>query len=130
MHKQRISILAAMAVGVISLFLPWGTMEDAEWGEIAGQVTNFFPQFGYLAPAFVVSSLLVLMGSRNESTEGNNKWIISGLCGTSFVWTLSAAIRAQQIWGDDDVSMSLGIGVWLAVLATAAGTALPHILKD
>lgn len=124
MHKQRLAILIASAIGVIITFLPW---LSASSYFIGGNVKiNGMRGTGILYFMLMIAILVIsIMGNRAEILPKNKKmWVIySGAAGILCLFIYFAYYVMNS--GPVDVSVSSG---WvLALLIAAAVTALPFV---
>jgi len=116
MNKQRIAVLVASSVGLLSFFLPWvsipiyGSMNGAD-----GERSWFI--FG----AFLIAIVLSLVGNRKKHFDNVTKYIIAALGVVAIVLSLlqigdiMSANTATSL-----IRAEIGIGLYLEVIAGAA----------
>ncbi len=122
MHKQRLAVIVAAAVGVIALFLPWMSVSMSFLGSIklSGTDAGGWIPFALCA----VAGVLAFLGDdRNTAIEATYVKIVAG-CGAGVVlfmlWKLFINITVSYA----------GFGAYLMFLAGVAILAVPFVIKD
>lgn len=122
MNKQRIAIIIACILGIISVFLPW--MEHP----FRGTVTGFHPRipFGKIALLlFIIPLVLTFLKDRSKALTGGLLYgaiaggVISAIMGIMAINTFSKEIMAH-----------IGMGLYLLVLAGFSIPAIGFLVKD
>src|SRR5688572_4929719 len=114
MHKQRIGVLVAAALGMIATFLPW--LHAPIVGTVAGTVGDGWVSFAL----FAIALILAILGNRSLSMSSGNRMgaVVLGLLAAVYgIWKymsfndLSSEIGSSP--GTDEIlsTMSVGIGV-------------------
>ncbi len=120
-NKQRLYILIAAAIGVISTFLPWakvsllGFSQSVSGLEAGGWITLLL---------YGGAGVLAVLGDRNELMTKKNRTIVLILSGLGALFSL---IKIIQISSEDLISLSFG--VLLALLAGLALVAIYFVVK-
>lgn len=121
MHKQRLAVIVAAAVGMVATFLPWakvsmfGISISVKGSEGDGWITFVL---------FAVAGVLAFLGDdRNQPIDAGK---VKGVAG------VGAAITLFMLW---ELIFSIkfsysSIGVYLALLAGLAVLAVPFVIKD
>lgn len=126
MHKQRLFIAIAGAVGVIAAFLPWISATMPFFGTvsvsgISGMVGDGWITLGLSGAA---AGLAIAKGDKTQELDAQMKKIIGGLgAGIAGYLLFFMFIRAQ---GGLSV---MGMGVWLTLLAGLVVMAIPFVIK-
>ena len=128
-HKQRLALIIAAAVGIISVFLPWATVNAGFLGRIS--VNAFEGWDGWAIILMLAGALsIAFVGDRNESIDFSvprSKWglVATGaLCAIIALINLIDVVSTPSIMG---VSASPGIGVFLAIIAGAGVAVIPFL---
>ena len=125
MHKQRLVILVLAAIGAISAFLPWATIEVSGWGVTIRDSVSGIQGDGLITLlAFIAAGVLAFLGEQKElvTTEDKFKW---GVVGTGALAALVAIIAMINV---SSVPLSsVGWGVFLSILAGGAIAAIPFL---
>lgn len=114
MHKQRIGIVVAAGIGMLSTFLPWATVPFL--GSINGTVGD-----GYITLViFLVALLMGLLGDKNTLLTGAKKivaMIAGALAGGIGIWKI---LDISSIGGGEagilGKSIGVGFGLYLIVI--------------
>jgi hypothetical protein len=127
MHKQRIIVLAAAALGLVACILPWLTVS---FFGMSVSVNAFDAWYGWLAFGGFISalSLSVIGDDRNAAIDANNKKFVAGAGATALAMTLFYVIIEKM--SDAGSLASIGIGAWLAIVAGIGVLAIPFVIKD
>lgn len=132
MHKQRLFILIASAIGIISIFLPWVSVSAHIFGYSYGQSANGFHGTGIVVfLGFLVTLAMPFIGNKTQLLE-NNTWLITLVAGAlAFLFTLIFIISKSGTmnssgWG----GIGYGFGVWLALIASIAVILSAWLLKS
>jgi len=128
MHKQRLGILIAAAAGMLGVFLPWVTVPFL--GSVSGinaGITGWL-----LLILFGAALAMALIGNKQSILTGASFWA------AIFLGALSSLIAILNILnyktevgkaGGLGSAVSLGIGIYVIVLAGIAVVVLGFILK-
>ena len=128
MSKQRMFVIAAAAVGIISLFLPFASVTML--GITSSFSTIGTGALGYLLMVmFAVSLLLALLGKPSTSLKMGSIIGIIICAAIALLFLLMNAASAGDA-GGDAVEVSLGIGFWLAMLVCVAMPVLAFVFKN
>lgn len=121
MHKQRLFIVVAAAVGILSAFLPWWKV--AFFG-ISGSITGIDNGDGWLSFALCATAggLAAAVGDRIKVLEGSMKKTIGGIGAGLSVFMLFELIRPAM-------GASSSYGMILSLLAGIAIMAIPFVIK-
>ena len=128
MHKHRLGILIASGVGMLGVFLPWVTVPflGAVSGISAGST-------GWVLLIFFGASLaMTLIGNKHSILEGAKFWvaiILSALCALIAILNIIDYKSEVSKTGGLGSMISLGIGIYVVVLAGIAVVLLGFILK-
>lgn len=131
MHKQRLGIIAAGAVGMLATFLPW--IQAPIIGSVLGSAHAGWFTFGF----FLVSSILGLLGDHDKSLGGKTFWgsVVLAGCATCFgIWKI---IDVNGLKGPSDDpfaaavanAIQVGIGLYLVVISGVAVVTLAFVLR-
>lgn len=123
MHKQRLAVIIAAGIGVISTFLPWVSVSMGFLGNYTVSGVSMWPGVLTLLMCAGAGVMAFLGDDRNGPIEANFVKFIAGAGGVSFLIILLNVINALGTGG-------LGFGIWLALLATLAIVAVPFVIKD
>lgn len=121
MHKQRLAVIVAAAIGVVAFFLPWVSFAFGSFGMSfnGSDAGGWIP----LVLAGAAGVFAFLGDDRNTPIEASYVKLVAGFGGgvTLFmIWKLFINIG---------MSMS-GIGVWLMLIAGVGILAVPFVIKD
>ena len=124
MHKQRLAVMIAAGVGVISTFLPWVTVSIFGFSTSVNGIGTWQGILVFLL--CVGAGILSFMGEdRNRPIEANFVKFVAIAGGVSFLLMLLIVISG----GGAGVG-SLGMGAYLALIASLAVLAVPFVIKD
>lgn len=123
MHKQRLAILIVAAIGVISAFLPWATID---LGLLGGRssVSGINGDGLITLLAFLAAGVVTFLGDQKETVNSDDKfkW---GTVGAGALATLIAFIAMINV---SSVPLSsVGFGVFLSILAGGIIAAIPFL---
>jgi hypothetical protein len=122
MSKQRKYILIAATAGIISVFLPWGTVSNV--GLV--QTTNGFYTYGIVAfLGFTMAAVIALLGNQTNTLD-KSMWIVSMLAGA--ISLLFIILFRGDLGGDllryansmgvsNLVEVKSSFGIWIASLS-------------
>jgi hypothetical protein len=131
MNKQRMFILIAAVVGIAATFLPW---IELPMGSVAGTKGD-----GWITLLlFTISAVLTVLGQRTSSLQGVKMYgaiapaLIAGLV------ALYKILNFNSSMPDSDnpfalairSSISVGIGLYLVLIAGLAIPAIGYFLRD
>ena len=122
MHKQRLVIIIAAAIGVISAFLPWASIDGGFLGRVSVNGIQGDGLITFLA--FIAAGVLAFLGDQKQpiTTDAKFKW---GIVGTGALAALIAVIAMINVSGVPFTSV--GFGVYLSILAGAVIVAIPFL---
>lgn len=120
MHKQRLFIVVAGAVGVLSAFLPWARVSMFGFSTSASGIDG---GDGWLSLALFGAAigLALTNGDKKLVLEGTMKKAVAGIGAGVTAFMLIELLRI----GFDFASF----GVYLSILAGAAVMAIPFVIK-
>ena len=126
MSKQRLILIGAALLGAISAFLPWATASALG---ITQSTSGTSANDGIITLiAFIAAGVLAVLGNREEAvTENKFKYgiVAAGAAGAAIaIINLIDINNTPSIMG---VGLSVGIGIYLTILAGAALIAVPFI---
>ena len=127
--KQKQILLLAAAVGIIGAFLPWASVSVMG----ISQSVNGLSGDGIITLVlFAVAGYLSFKGDKKEVLSGNSLYIIVGAFGIAGLIGLYDINQMGQVTGLAAIgaSASIGIGLYLTLLAGAAGAILPFVIKE
>jgi hypothetical protein len=120
MHKQRLFIVVAGAIGVLSAFLPWATVSFMGFSTSASGIDG---GDGWLSLALFGAAigLAVANGDKNLVLEGGMKKAVAGI---------GAGVTALMLFELLNIGLSwASYGVYFSILAGAAVMAIPFVIK-
>lgn len=133
MNKQRLGMLIAAAVGMLATFLPWINMPLM--GSIAGSSGDGWISFGL----FAIVLILALTGDKKTRLAGKKfiaSLVMGVLAGALGIWkivdfksSMSEAMGGDIFAEAMGASFSIGIGLYLMVLAAIAVLVIGFIIK-
>lgn len=124
MHKQRLGMLIAAAVGMLGTFLPWATIPF--FGSISGTQGDGW----FTLVAFLVALIMTLVGNKNEVLTGAKLYIgmafaaIGSIIGVYEIFNISGAVSGQA-----GKMVSIGFGLYVIIIAGLVYIGLGFILK-
>jgi hypothetical protein len=114
-HKQKLYSLVIAGIALISLLLPWQTVSFGGFGSASA---NGFHSWGLLAVIGVIAvAAISWMGNKAAPYDDNSKKIAMGGFGAIALGALISLVSMPQF-------VKGGIGLWLGLIAGAAGLAL------
>lgn len=131
MNKQRLFILAAAVLGIVSSFLPWITLPMGSISGIKGD--------GWLTLIlFLVPTIVSVLGNRNAKLSRTNLYIAMGPALLAGLMGLYKIIDFNSSLPDADnpfalgirSAMSIGVGLYLVVIAGLAVPAIGLFVKE
>lgn len=123
MHKQRLAVIIAAGAGVIATFLPWVSVSMGFLGNYTISGISIWPGILTLLLCGGAGVLAFLGDDRNRPIESSYVKFVAIAGAIPFLIILLNILRALGTGG-------LGIGIWLALLASAAIIAVPFVIKD
>ncbi|MEO7394368.1 MAG: hypothetical protein ABIU11_05450 [Chitinophagaceae bacterium] len=115
-HKQKLYSLIIGGVALISLLLPWMTFS---YGGFGGGSTNGFGSWGILALLGVGAvGVASFMGDKAKEYDATMKKVALGGFGAIGIAAILYFIRISSAGGG---LLKPGLGLWLSLLAGAAG---------
>ena len=127
---QKKYMLIAAVVGVISAFLPWASVKAGGFSISANGLDG---GDGYITIIlFAAAGYLTFRNEKSEELSGNNLYMVIGGFGLAGLLGLYDLIEADSAMpaGNAYASVSIGIGLYLTVLAGLAGAVIPFVLKN
>jgi hypothetical protein len=127
MNKQRIIVLVAAGVGLLSCFMTWATVGVSFFSmSVNGVQSGWGGKIALLG--FILAIVFALLGDRNQPIEKDKKKfvMIGGI--VALVMTLLAMVGMSFQEGSSMVTF--GIGIYISLLAGIALTAMPFVIKD
>lgn len=133
MNKQRLVILAIAVLGMLAVFMPWVTMP------IIGSVNGAHGEGWAVFILYAIPAILAVLNDRTKPLEGI--WIygaiVPGLiCSAIAIWKIIEFNSAMGETEDNPfaaamgASISIGLGLYLVVLAGIAITAAAFLVKE
>ena len=122
MHKQRLIIIGAAIVGVISAFLPWATIDAGMFG--SGSVNGIEGDGLLTLIAFIIAGVLACLGNQKEpiTSDAKFKW------GIVVAGAAAALIAVIAVMNVSSVPLSsAGFGVYLSILVGAIVAVIPFL---
>jgi hypothetical protein len=129
MSKQRLFIIIAAVIGLISLFLPWKTVSAGMMGMNMAESTNGFRDVGIVVfLAFLAAGIISFLGDQTRPLERNMWFAVLGAGGAALLFTI---IYMTKSGGDalGIVEVGNGIGLWLALLCSIAVLAFAFLFR-
>lgn len=116
LNIQRKMILAAAAAGLVSVFLPWFTIDT---GFLGSMRINGFRGYGMGAFfAFGFSVFCALMG-KHEETLDKKMWTLALAAGSlALIFIAIGMANTDMSGGFGLVKARYGIGIWIALIAS------------
>lgn len=118
LHKQKLYALIAAGIGVISMFLPWWSFGFGPYGSYTVSGMRDLGILVFLG--FAAAAVLCFLGDKTRPFEGQFKMFAAGAFAGAFLITLIQFLRA---------SSNTSYGIWLSLLAAAAGAVIVYVLK-
>jgi len=127
MNKQRLSILIASGLGALATFLPWAKVLGLSVSGTAGD--------GWLTLIlFAIPIILSLKGEKTSRIQGKELYgaivpaALAALIGIWKITDFNSATAGAEMMG---VSVaSIGVGLYLLVLAGIAVPVVAFVIKD
>jgi len=127
MNKQRIIVLVAAGIGLLSCFMTWATVGVSIFNmSVNGVQSGWGGKIALLG--FVLAIVFALLGDRNQPVEKDKKKfvMIGGI--VALVMTLLAMVGMSI--QDGSSMVTFGIGIYMSLLMGIALTAIPFVIKD
>lgn len=128
--------IGAMAVAFIAVFLPWVSISlnipNMPAGMGSGSAAGFHSLQGVLTLLCALAGgALCIIGPR-KFIGANTKWVMTGIGGAIVLWAIinflvvhnSSETKDVAALSGGAISVSAGLGTWLALIAGIAGAAL------
>lgn len=131
MHKQRLFILIAAAVGLVGCILPWQSVSMGFLGTVSANAFNSgWAGYGTLAGIIGAGAVIFKDKDRSQVVAPDTKKIVLGAAGAAALFSLLAiVIIASGSAGYMGIGVSLGIGPFFTLIAGAAIAAIPFAIK-
>ena len=132
MNKQRLYVLIAAAVGIISLFLPWVKVTIFFASATASAMNGSTGYFLFLL--FAVCGVMVLLGNHTANID-KGKWVVLLICGIiAVLWILLTWVGASNsAYGGSSLAFGFYISLLSAVGVVVAAfmfRSADHNIKD
>ena len=139
MHKQKTALVIAAAVGMVSIFLPWANVP------ILGSVNGTSSTIGWVMFILfgITLAVVLFLGDRGKAVDKKDLKQVAGIIAPAAIATLIAIWQminfnsAMKSVGAGNPyaallssSVSLGIGLYIAVLAGIAVVAIVYLMKE
>jgi len=124
MNKQRKWMLIAAAVGVISMFLPW--VKISLFG-IGGSQNGMHGNGVMVFICFLVAGIIALMGNQSKALD-RTMWM--GALAAAGLAAILMIVNFFRITGNAYMSEFIGIGFYLAVIASISLLVVTYIFRD
>lgn len=122
MHKQRIAILAAAGLGLLGMILPWASI----WIISQNGFNSGWAGWGTLAGLGGAIGIVLKDADKKLPLDAQGKKLIMGCGGAAAFCSLMAMIIFKA---NGMGVITLGIGVFICLLAGAAILAIPFVIK-
>jgi hypothetical protein len=121
-HKQKLYALIAAALGLIGIILPWLSVSAGAFGGGASQ--NGFHSWGLVSVLGLIAVIVAsLMGDKTKPYDDMFKKVamvgFGGIALGAIIY-FTRILSAKSDYGGF-VSVSSGIGLWITIIAGAAG---------
>ena len=117
LHKQKLYSLVIAGAGLIFMFFGWAKV--AGYGGYGGGSANGLHGEGFISLLGIAAvAAACFMGDKSKMFEGNMKYIAMGGFGAMI---LGALIAFLNINGKGHGIIKPGLGLWLEIIAGAAG---------
>src|SRR5687768_4060987 len=120
MHKQRLFIVIASAIGIVSAFLPWAKVSMFGFST---SVNGIDGGDGWISLALFVAAagITIASGDRKMALEGTMKKAVAGIGAGAAGFMVIELLRIGLSWAS--------FGVYFSLLAGAAIMAIPFVVK-
>jgi peptidoglycan/LPS O-acetylase OafA/YrhL len=121
LHKQKLYALIVAGVGLISVFLPWWKISFGGFG-IGSYSVNGMRDLGILTfLGFIGAGVVTFaMGDKTKAFDGQPKMIAAACFAGAGLFALIQFLRQTSY---------TSFGLYLAILAGAAGAVLVYVIK-
>ena len=127
MNKQRIFILAAGGIGLLSCFMTWATVGLSIFKvPLSGVQSGWGGKLALLG--FIATIVFALLGNREQPVEPDKKKYI--LIGGFVALIMSILAMIGMSVQDGSEYITFGLGMYLALLAAIAVVAIPFVIKE
>ena len=128
MNKQKIIILAAAAVGIVGILLPWASVSLGFLGSYSQNGFNSgWTGYATLASILAAGGILFKDSDRNAPITADMKKIVAGAGGGAVLFSLLFMIIIKSSKGGGLID--LGLGVFLCIIAGIALLVIPFAIK-
>ncbi len=125
LHKQKMIALAIAALALIAMFLPWTVQKNPLAGFFGGGGSinmNGFRSVGFISFLGVIGVVIAsLIGDKTKEYDDNSKKIamasFGGIVLGALIYFILVTTKSKAY------GASGGIGIWIALIAGAAGLA-------
>lgn len=123
MHKQRLAVIIAAGLGLVSLFLPWASLSMFGVSYSVNGLQAGGPGYIMLV-VFVVAGVFAFLGDdRTAPIDASKVKIVAGVA------ALGVLMMLYQLLAGIGFSYA-GLGAYLAFIAALAVLAVPFVIKD
>lgn len=134
MHKQRLLIVVAAVVGIISIFLPWIRMSAHVFGDYYAGSENGFQGAGIVVFfCFLAAAVMPFIGNKMQVLD-KTWWLLTLIAGAlAFLFTLVFIIKEignMGYVGGGSEKVYFGFGQWMAFIAAAGIVLSAWLLKS
>jgi hypothetical protein len=138
MHKQRLAVVIAAGLGVISTFLPWGSY-SANLGIFGGFQTYSYSGITTLVGilAFLLCGgaiALAFIGDREKAIDADKVKFVAIAGAAVFLFSLLHLLLNMGGSSELDITglskSSISFGVFITIIAGLATVAVPFVVKD
>ncbi len=127
MNKQRIIVLVASGIGLLSCLMTWATASISVVNiSMSGVKSGWGGKIAFLG--FALAIVFALLGDRNQPIEKDKKKFVMIAGIIAFLITLLSMLGMS--FGEGSQYVTLGIGIYLSLLAGIVVTAIPFVVKD
>lgn len=127
LNQQRLFIIIAASLGILSVFLPWseiniGKTMGIDMGGFGGQSANGFSSlWGMLTfLCFAACIVISVIGNKTELLERKPWSLIIASGGAAFLFTvISILLKPNVNHPVMNIESSVGMGVWMSLIAAA-----------
>ena len=123
MHKQRLMIVGAAALGLVSVFLPWFSISFMGFKmQLSGLAGEVWGGYVFLGLAIAAAAMALTQGDKSQELDADAKKKVMGMAGGALGFMLYFILVKLTL-------SATGIGAWLALLAAIAMLAAPFVIK-
>ncbi len=130
MNKQRIILLAASGIGMLSTFIPWAKVQVFFIKKDMTLFDTDVPAVGWLLLAcFIVAAVFSFLGDDRAKPIGKSNRLVVLITGIA---ALLITIFGMLAWGFGDAASytTFGMGIYLSFLTSLTLVVIPFVMKD